>query len=109
MAFNIRTGDWDEKLLSDVAETYQRVITVEDHALAGGFGSALVPESVLNFQLPDVVFRPLVSEIEAMIDLHCVYRKDESSPLLASLLDCVYAYRQQNLAMAGRSSLAQRQ
>jgi len=77
--------------------------------VAGGFGSALVPESVLNFQLPDVVFRPLLSEVESMIDLHCVYHKDEKSPLLASLLECVYAYREQNLSAAGRRPQAERQ
>ncbi|MBS1231151.1 MAG: transcriptional regulator, LysR family [Proteobacteria bacterium] len=69
--------------------------------VAGGFGSALVPESVLNLQLPDVVFRPLVSEVEALIDLHCVYRKDEQSPLLASLLECIHSYREQNQSFFG--------
>jgi DNA-binding transcriptional LysR family regulator len=66
--------------------------------VSGGFGSALVPESVLNLNLPDVVFRPLVADVESLIDLHCVYRKDENSPLLASLLDCVDGYRKQNQA-----------
>ncbi len=64
--------------------------------VAGGFGSALVPESLLNLQLPDVVYRPLVTEVDALIDLHCVYRKDEHSPLLTALLECVHAYRNQN-------------
>ncbi|MDR3413854.1 MAG: LysR family transcriptional regulator [Formivibrio sp.] len=60
--------------------------------VAGGFGSALVPESVQNLQLPNVVYRPLVSEVDSMIDLHCAYRKDERSPLLAALLESVRAY-----------------
>ncbi len=64
--------------------------------VAGGFGSALVPESVVNLQLPGVVFRPLVADVESLIDLHCVYRKDEQSPLLASMLECVRVYRNQN-------------
>jgi len=31
-----------------------------------------------------------------MIGLHCIYRKDESSPLLAGLLACIQDYRQQS-------------
>ena len=63
--------------------------------VAGGFGSALVPESVLNLQLPNVVYRPLKTDIECLVDLHCAYRKNEQSPLLKSLLDCIRAYRDQ--------------
>ena len=61
--------------------------------VSGGFGTALVPESILNLQLPNVVFRPLVTEVECMIDLNCAYRKDEESPLLNDLLACVHAYQ----------------
>ncbi|MDR3413664.1 MAG: LysR family transcriptional regulator [Formivibrio sp.] len=64
--------------------------------VAGGFGSALVPESVQNLQLPNVVYRPLVSEVDSLINLHCAYRKDEQSPLLAALLEKVHAYRTRN-------------
>ena len=62
--------------------------------VAGGFGSSLVPASVLNLKLPDVVFLPLAPEIKSTIDLHCVYRKDETSPLLAALLACIRNFRQ---------------
>ena len=86
-----RHHDFDPLIVHKAADMISAVVMV-----AGGFGSALVPESVLNLQLPDVVFRPLVSEAAAMIDLHCVYHKDEQSPLLASLLECVRAYREQN-------------
>lgn len=60
--------------------------------VSGGFGTALVPESILNLQLPNVVFRPLATDIECLIDLHCAYRKDEDSRLLNDMLDCVRAY-----------------
>ena len=63
--------------------------------VSGGFGTALVPESILNVQLPNLVFRPLITDIDCMIDLHCAYRKDEISPLLTDLLDCVHAYHHQ--------------
>ena len=61
--------------------------------VSGGFGTALVPESLLNLKLANVVFRPLECDIECMIDLHCAYRKDEDSRLLNALLDCVHAYQ----------------
>lgn len=64
--------------------------------VSGGFGSSLVPESVLNLQLPDVVFRPLAPDIASTVDLHCVYRKDERSPLLAALLACIHDFKRQH-------------
>lgn len=60
--------------------------------VSGGFGTALLPESILNMRLPNVVYRPLVTEVECLIDLHCAYRKDEESPLLDQLLECVHAF-----------------
>lgn len=62
--------------------------------VSGGFGTALLPESILNLQLPNVVYRPLIAEVECLIDLHCAYRKDEESPLLDQLLECVHAFSQ---------------
>lgn len=64
--------------------------------VSGGFGSALVPASVLNLKLPDVVFRPLAPEIQSTVDLHCVYRRDEKSPLLAQLLSCMRDFKNQH-------------
>ena len=92
-----RHHNFEPLIVHKAADMISAVVMV-----AGGFGSALVPESVLNLQLPDVVFRPLVSEVEAMIDLHCVYRKDEQSPLLASLLECIHLYREQNQSFLRR-------
>lgn len=65
--------------------------------VAGGFGSSLVPESVQNLQLPNVVYRPLVTDTGVpLIDLHCAYRSDENSPLLMELLKTVRKFREQN-------------
>lgn len=69
--------------------------------VSGGFGSALVPESVLNLKLPDVVFRPLAPDIASTVDLHCVYRKDEKSPLLAALLACIHDFKSQHPIPSG--------
>lgn len=69
--------------------------------VSGGFGSALLPASVLSLNLSNVVYRPLVTEVDCMIDLHCAYRKDEESPLLDEFIACVRTFhrefeRQQN-------------
>lgn len=69
--------------------------------VSGGFGSALVPESVLNLKLPDVVFRPLAPDIASTVDLHCVYRKDEKSPALEALLACIHAFKRQHPIPSG--------
>jgi len=91
-----RYHNFEPLIVHKAADMISAVVMV-----AGGFGSALVPESVLNLQLPNVVFRPLVSDLKPMIDLHCVYRSDEHSPLLTSMLDCVRAYREQNQSATG--------
>jgi DNA-binding transcriptional LysR family regulator len=62
--------------------------------VAGGFGTALVPESVRTLNLPGVVYRPLVADVDCTVDLHCAYRRDESSPLLTALLEEIRAFRQ---------------
>ena len=62
--------------------------------VSGGFGSALVPQSALNLRLPRVVFRPLITDFECRVDLHCLYRKDEQSPLLHALLRCIRSFQQ---------------
>jgi DNA-binding transcriptional LysR family regulator len=65
--------------------------------VSGGFGAALLPESVCHLKLPNVVYRPLAAGIECTIDCHCAYRKDEKSPLLGELLECVRAYERQDM------------
>ena len=99
-----RHNNFEPLIVHKAADMISAVVMV-----AGGFGSALVPESVLNFKLPDVVFRPLATELEALIELHCVYRKDEQSPLLASLLECIHAYLEQHQSTARRAPQAKRQ
>ncbi len=61
--------------------------------VAGGFGTAIVPESLKNLQLPNVVYRPLVAGADSPIELQCAYRADEPSPLLHALLATVREFR----------------
>jgi DNA-binding transcriptional LysR family regulator len=84
-----RLQNFNPVIVHKAADMISAVVMV-----AGGFGSSLVPASVLNLNLPDVVFLPLAPEIASTIDLHCVYRQDETSPLLAALLSCIRDFRQ---------------
>ena len=85
-----RQKDFNPLIVHKAADMISAVVMV-----SGGFGSSLVPESVLNLNLPDVVFRPLAPDIASTVDLHCVYRKDEKSPLLAALLACIHDFKRQ--------------
>lgn len=60
--------------------------------VAGGFGCALTISSLQVLQLPHVVYRPLIADIEVMVELYCVYRKETSSPLLKAFLATVRDY-----------------
>lgn len=99
-----RLQNFNPLIVHKAADMISAVVMV-----SGGFGSALVPESALNLKLPDVVFRPLAKQNASMVALHCVYRKDEQSPLLAGLLACIQDYRNLNpscLASGTSSQLA---
>jgi DNA-binding transcriptional LysR family regulator len=61
--------------------------------VAGGFGTAIVPSSLKNLQLPNVVYRPLLSADASPIELQCAYRADEQSPLLQTLLGTAREFR----------------
>ena len=86
-----RIQNYSPMIVHKAADMISAVVMV-----SGGFGSALVPESVLNLKLPNVVFLPLAPEIASTVDLHCAYRKDEKSPLLAALLTCIRDHQHQN-------------
>lgn len=59
--------------------------------VASGFGLALVPESATSLRLPGVVYRPLKNAPHAVVDLSCIYREDDMSPILAAFLEIVRA------------------
>jgi DNA-binding transcriptional LysR family regulator len=57
--------------------------------VAGGFGLAVTTVSATNLRLPGVVFRPLASSHLADLELSCLYRRGDRSPLLAAFLETV--------------------
>jgi len=63
--------------------------------VAGGFGLAITTESATNLRLPGVEFRPLASEHLKDLELSCLFRRSDRSPILAAFLDVVHDVAQQ--------------
>ncbi len=63
--------------------------------VATGFGLCIVPESAINLKLPGVEFRPLVREPAAEVDLSCIYRTDDESPILQTFLEIARGFSQE--------------
>lgn len=62
--------------------------------VSAGFGASVVSASTAAMRLPGVVYRPLGGLPEqTRIDLSCIYRSDDRSPILAAFLDVLRAYR----------------
>ncbi|PUA20361.1 LysR substrate-binding domain-containing protein [Glaciimonas sp. PCH181] len=64
--------------------------------VASGFGISMVAESATSLQLPGVVYRPLKNAPHAVVDLSCVYRQDDQSPILKSFLEVVKIFSNEN-------------
>ena len=61
--------------------------------VATGFGICIVPESAINLRLPGVIYRPLVRDPPPRVDLSCIYRAQDDSPILRSFLDVARTFR----------------
>ncbi|WP_424191879.1 LysR substrate-binding domain-containing protein [Ampullimonas aquatilis] len=67
--------------------------------VASGYGVCLVPESATTLRFPGVVYRPLSdAPAQAIVDLSCIYRLDDQSPILAAFLNEVRLFRRQYAA-----------
>lgn len=60
--------------------------------VASGFGLCVTTASAASLQLPGVVYRPLHSEHLHDIELSCLYRRDDRSPILQAFLAGVRAF-----------------
>lgn len=61
--------------------------------VAAGFGLSLVPESASGLSVPGVVYRPLDHAPDAVVDLSCIYRSDDNSPILQAFLEVIRDFR----------------
>ena len=76
------------------------ITTVAMIAIRADAGLSLIPGSMANLRMPNVAYRPLKARGKATVELHCLYRKDEQSPLLAALLRTVRQYRHETVDAA---------
>lgn len=60
--------------------------------VAGGFGACITVASTASLRLPGVVYRPLVSKHLREIELSCLYRKTDPSPVLTAFVAVVRDY-----------------
>lgn len=54
--------------------------------VASGFGNCLVPESISSVTMPGIAFRQLDLAEPVTVDLSCVWREGDSSPVLRNFL-----------------------
>lgn len=57
--------------------------------VASGFGLAVTTQSATNLRLPGVAFRPLVNRHLRDLELSCLWRQGDASPILAAFLQVV--------------------
>lgn len=82
------------QISQEVGDTITSVALV-----SSGFGVCLVPESACNLTLPNVVYLPVTGLPEpSRLDLSCMYRSDNRSPILAAFLEVVRDFRAQAMA-----------
>ena len=60
--------------------------------VASGFGYCITTESAANLNLPGVIYRPLRSKVLRDIELSCLYRRNDPSPILADFLALVRTF-----------------
>jgi DNA-binding transcriptional LysR family regulator len=77
-----------EKSVLRVEQEVEDVLTAVA-LVAGGFGACVTTASTASLQLPGVVYRPLVSKHLREIELSCLYRQSDDSPVLAAFVSVV--------------------
>lgn len=60
--------------------------------VSAGFGVAITTQSAASLRLPGVVFRPLRSTRLKDLELSCLYRSGDGSPVLRAFLDVVHDF-----------------
>ncbi len=90
-----------EKAVLRVEQEVEDVLTAVA-LVAGGFGVCVAAASSASLRLPGVVYRPLVSQHLREIELSCLYRRSDQSPLLAAFIAVVREFAASARAPARR-------
>lgn len=64
--------------------------------VAGGFGITVVPESAISLAPKGIVYLPFSDNPAATVDLSCMYRKEDASPILQSFRQAIRTFREIN-------------
>lgn len=86
----------DEGLQAQVVQEVKDVVTAVA-LVSSGFGLCVTPEAASSLRLPGVVFRPLKADPQPTIDLVCLYRRDDTSPILAAFLETVRQFQPEEI------------
>lgn len=71
--------------------------------VASGFGLVITTQSATSLRLPGVAFRPLSSRHLRSVELSCLYRRGDTSPVLAAFLEVVHDFARNPSAKGFRS------
>lgn len=75
-------------VVQEVADVVTAVALV-----ACGFGLCVTPQAASSLKLPGVVFRPVRANPPPKIDLVCLYRRNDESPILAAFLEIARKFK----------------
>lgn len=76
-----REDGFEPRLAQEVVDSVTAIALV-----AAGFGVCLVPQSATHLRLDGVVYRKIQRTPPPMIELHCIHRQDETSPLVKAFV-----------------------
>jgi len=67
--------------------------------VVSGFGACITTESAANLRLPHVVYRPLQAKQLRHIELICLYRHDDKSPILQAFVGLIRRFRSKRVSL----------
>lgn len=88
LAEEVAKAFWSEGVRMNVAQKVEDVLTCVA-LVAGGFGSCVTTASATRLRIPGITYRPLRSTVLPDVELACLYRRDDASPILAEFLRVV--------------------
>lgn len=91
LAHEVRAAFQVEGVRLHVEQEVEDVMTAVA-LVAAGFGAAITTRSATNLRLPGVIFRPLHSRALGTLELCCLWRRDDPSPVLAAFLESVCSH-----------------
>lgn len=78
----IRKEGGQPRVVQEVTDVVTAIALV-----ASGFGLCVTPAAASSLKLRGVVYRPIKATPPPIIELACLYRRDDESPILAAFLD----------------------